>query len=172
MKKIFWSICIVALLMLCFSIVAYAHSGGTDSDGGHWDSATGEYHYHHGYSAHSHYDIDGDGYTDCPYEFDDKTNHSSSEAGQGSDQVTHRSAKDIVLKILSIIGYSILALLVGLSSCILPILYSLLMTPIEALIKKHCNEDSRQKALDNAGTVIKVFIVILVVAAVTVFTIH
>lgn len=54
-------------LFLSLSIVAYAHPGGTDSDGGHIDHSTGEYHYHHGYPAHQHYDIDGDGDLDCPY---------------------------------------------------------------------------------------------------------
>jgi hypothetical protein len=33
---------------------SYAHSGRTDSSGGHYDRSTGEYHYHHGHSAHQH----------------------------------------------------------------------------------------------------------------------
>ena len=49
--------------LLCFALVlllvltaplALAHSGRTDSDGGHYDRSTGEYHYHHGESAHQH----------------------------------------------------------------------------------------------------------------------
>lgn len=56
----------------------YAHPGRTGGNGGHTNHSTGEYHYHHGYSAHGHYDIDGDGVVDCPYDFDDKTNHNSS----------------------------------------------------------------------------------------------
>lgn len=54
-----------------------AHPGRTDSNGGHTDHSTGEYHYHHGYSAHDHYDMDGDGVVDCPYSFDDQTDHSN-----------------------------------------------------------------------------------------------
>lgn len=54
-----------------------AHPGRTDSNGGHTDHSTGEYHYHHGYSAHDHYDMDGDGVIDCPYDFDDQTDHSN-----------------------------------------------------------------------------------------------
>lgn len=50
------------------AICAYAHSGSLDENGGHYDSLTGEYHYHHGYPAHQHI---GD---KCPYNFDDKTN--------------------------------------------------------------------------------------------------
>ena len=48
--------------LLCFAVVllvlavplALAHPGRTDSDGGHYDRSTGEYHYHHGMSAHQH----------------------------------------------------------------------------------------------------------------------
>lgn len=75
--------CIVILLLLfCFTSVAYAHPGRTDEYGGHNETATGEYHYHHGYSAHSH--AGG-----CPYNYDDQTGvnsgkPSSSNLGSGS----------------------------------------------------------------------------------------
>lgn len=67
------------LLLLCFltCIPTLAHSGKTDSKGGHYDSSTGQYHYHHGYPAHSHYDMDHNGTIDCPYQFNNKTNHSN-----------------------------------------------------------------------------------------------
>jgi hypothetical protein len=67
-------------LILSVSVLAsnvYAHSGGTDENGGHTDHSTGDYHYHHGYPAHDHYDMDGDGDLDCPYEFDDRTGYTS-----------------------------------------------------------------------------------------------
>lgn len=59
------------IVFLLFSMIvpAFAHSGGTDANGGHTDHSTGQYHYHHGYSAHSHYDVDYDGDIDCPYDF-------------------------------------------------------------------------------------------------------
>lgn len=57
-------------MFLCNIIVA--HPGKTDSNGGHYDRSTGEYHYHHGYSAHQH--IDGI----CPYEYNDNTNDTNS----------------------------------------------------------------------------------------------
>lgn len=63
--------------LLLLSPTVLAHSGKTDAHGGHYDRSTGEYHYHHGYPAHLHYDMDGDGVADCPYDFDDKTDHSS-----------------------------------------------------------------------------------------------
>lgn len=64
------------LLILSAALVVSAHPGSTDYKGGHTDRSTGEYHYHHGYSAHAHEDKDGDGVLDCPYDFDDQTDHS------------------------------------------------------------------------------------------------
>lgn len=52
-------------MILCavlFAVSVFAHSGGTDDQGGHYDHDTGEYHFHHGYPAHQHYD------GQCPYE--------------------------------------------------------------------------------------------------------
>lgn len=63
-KKIRLLIVTIALLLLIvtsFSLSVLAHSGRTDSKGGHYDSSTGEYHYHHGYPAHQH--INGK----CPF---------------------------------------------------------------------------------------------------------
>ena len=64
----------VFLFAISIPITVLAHPGSTDGNGGHYDRSTGEYHYHHGYSAHDHYDMDGDGIDDCPYNYDDKTN--------------------------------------------------------------------------------------------------
>ena len=61
--KILKPLCVFLALFLLLSCSALAHSGRTDSNGGHRDSSTGEYHYHHGYPAHQH--IDGK----CPYAF-------------------------------------------------------------------------------------------------------
>lgn len=63
------------LLFLCV-VPSVAHSGGTDSSGGHYDSSTGSYHYHHGYPAHQH--TNGK----CPYRFKDNTG-SGSDSGLG-----------------------------------------------------------------------------------------
>lgn len=75
MKPLRMLLCIA--LCLSLPVVAYAHPGRTDSQGGHTNHSTGEYHYHHGYSEHQHYDMNGDGYADCPYDFDDRTNYSA-----------------------------------------------------------------------------------------------
>lgn len=67
----------VFAFLLLISPAALAHSGGTDANGGHYDRSTGEYHYHHGYPEHQHYDMNGDGVVDCPYNFDDQTGRKS-----------------------------------------------------------------------------------------------
>lgn len=73
------------ILISSFLVVpASAHAGRTDSNGGHWDRETGVYHYHHGYPAHPHYDMDGDGVIDCPYDFDDQTGQNSGNPSNNS----------------------------------------------------------------------------------------
>ncbi|MDR1549034.1 MAG: YHYH domain-containing protein [Hungatella sp.] len=74
-KKVKWIALLIAAILIIGSmetsypgciIIAQAHSGRTDSQGGHHDyknkSGLGSYHYHHGYSAHLH----PNGV--CPYE--------------------------------------------------------------------------------------------------------
>ena len=78
-RKILVYLMLIPTLIACLLLVVNAHPGKTDSNGGHYDHDAGEYHYHHGYSAHSHYDANGDGIVDCPYDFDDQTDHSSAE---------------------------------------------------------------------------------------------
>ena len=61
MKKIFaFSFSVIFIFTL--AIICFAHPGGTDGSGGHYDNSAGEYHYHHGYPAHQHEDYM------CPYE--------------------------------------------------------------------------------------------------------
>lgn len=72
MKKIL-CILISIITILSLTVLCFAHSGRTDSSGGHRDSSTGEYHYHHGYPAHQHPN------GKCPYDFDDKTEHNSTK---------------------------------------------------------------------------------------------
>ena len=50
-KKII--LCII-IIVIQFSNIVYSHSGRTDGNGGHYNRSTGEYHYHHGMSAHQH----------------------------------------------------------------------------------------------------------------------
>lgn len=94
--------------LLLLSPTVLAHSGKTDANGGHYDRSTGEYHYHHGYPAHQHYDMDGDGVADCPYDFDDKTDHSSrsdsgsSHAVQSTPRPSPQKSDDSKTKHISV----------------------------------------------------------------------
>ena len=82
-RKIFISV-LTVLILCALSFSVLAHSGRTDSNGGHFNHSTGEYHYHHGYSAHQHYDMNGDGIKDCPYNFTDKTSQNTSASSDRS----------------------------------------------------------------------------------------
>lgn len=82
MKKAIIVILVIAVLVI--PVLAFAHSGRTDSAGGHTDRDTGEYHYHHGHSAHQH--TNGE----CPYDFDDRADRSSSNY---SSNKTYNSPK-------------------------------------------------------------------------------
>ncbi len=75
-KKLFM-FCLLIIIVFSLPQSVSAHPGKTDSSGGHYNHSTGEYHYHHGYSAHDHWDMDDDGDIDCPYRFDDQTSHNS-----------------------------------------------------------------------------------------------
>ena len=76
MKKI---ICTILVTMLCITSpgISLAHSGGTDSYGGHHDyrnaSGLGSYHYHHGYGPHLH--MNGV----CPYSVPKSSNTTAAQ---------------------------------------------------------------------------------------------
>ena len=71
----------VLLCLLLLAMPAAAHSGRTDSNGGHTDHSTGEYHYHHGYPAHQH----PNGV--CPYDHSSKEAESSGQTSASSGEV-------------------------------------------------------------------------------------
>lgn len=83
MKKI-----TILLLILLLTTFSFAHSGKTDSKGGHYNRSTGEYHYHHGYPAHS---VCG---VNCPYNNIDATNHKSSSSTKTTNLKTETSKSD------------------------------------------------------------------------------
>ena len=74
---------LVLILALLLSLPVLAHSGRTDSKGGH--NGPGGYHYHHGYPAHQH---EGG---ECPYDFDDRTGESSGTSSSGSSSSSSSS---------------------------------------------------------------------------------
>lgn len=136
MKKFLLSAFGVAMLILLLTIVAHAHPGRTDSSGGHYNNSTGDYHYHHGYSAHDHYDMDGDGVLDCPYDFNDKTNHNSSSGSSSTANSNKKTDKSeitfwaVVKAILLLIPFSLITLY------LLYIILGLLGIAVEWFIKK------------------------------------
>ena len=98
-KQLYVSVFVIVLVFSSMILSVTAHPGKTDSNGGHTNHNTGEYHYHHGYPAHDHYDMDGDGKLDCPYKYDDKTDHASNNDGgktsaaEDTDKTDNRSEK-------------------------------------------------------------------------------
>lgn len=92
MKKVFSLFCFLFVFIACIPMSSYAHSGRTDGNGGHIDHSTGEYHYHHGYPAHQHWDMNNDGKLDCPYLFDNKTNRNSGNSNSSTSKNTATSS--------------------------------------------------------------------------------
>jgi hypothetical protein len=164
MKKFLLSAFGVAMLILLLTIVAYAHPGRTDSSGGHYNNSTGDYHYHHGYSAHDHYDMDGDGVLDCPYDFDDKTNHNNNNSGNPStseDTIKKEKNKitfwDVVKAILLMIPLSLATLY------ILFIILGLICILIECFIEKYLKisiEESKMKRILHISMIVGMVILL------------
>lgn len=90
------------IIGLFVSTTICAHPGRTDSDGGHNETATSEYHYHHGYSAHQH--TDGK----CPYDYNDKTVSSTTSSSSDDSTYTYHKTKTnipaLLLCILVVVG--------------------------------------------------------------------
>lgn len=87
MKKI---TILIVLIMIIISPLSLAHKGRTDSNGGHYDYSTGEYHYHHGYEAHQH----PNGV--CPYDYEDKTGqYSFTDTSSDNEQDKESLANEI-----------------------------------------------------------------------------
>ena len=98
------------LIIIAFSSMVYAHPGRTDENGGHYDRSTGEYHYHHGYPAHQHEN------GVCPYDFDDKTNHSdinstisSDSSNNSSNFISFLEEYDFITVLIIVLKFIILA---------------------------------------------------------------
>jgi hypothetical protein len=94
MKKIF-ALSFSVIFIFALVVICFAHPGGTDGSGGHYDRNTGEYHYHHGYPEHQHED------GECPYNYRDNTNHSSKSSIRTSQIL------DIFKAIIYSLGYAI-----------------------------------------------------------------
>lgn len=93
MKRILF-VLLSLLIIPAICIPVLAHPGRTDRNGGHTDHSTGDYHYHHGQPAHEHYDMDGDGIIDCPYDFEVTEKERSAEATKSNDVSSNLDADD------------------------------------------------------------------------------
>ena len=93
MKRKALFICALIVLVSLLVSPAYAHPGRTDGQGGHLNHSTGEYHYHHGMSAHDHYDMDGDGIAYCPFNFVDKTDENTQKTQLKAETNTTKEKK-------------------------------------------------------------------------------
>lgn len=85
---------IIAILIFLFVLGAcafptLAHSGKTDSNGGHTDSSTGQYHYHcGGHPAHQHYG------GVCPYADTPSYQKPGGESGSSSSTTPPPASED------------------------------------------------------------------------------
>lgn len=132
---------IIVSMVALFASISFLHGGRTDAQGGHYDRSTGEYHFHHGYPAHDHYDIDGDGTVDCPYRFDDNTIHKNPNSSGNKDNAVDKTDKPstnnekaknkITFKdVIEMLLASVIFYFVTLSVCVM------VVTFIEALVNK------------------------------------
>lgn len=81
---------LAAVLAIVLVLPGSAHSGRTDSKGGHYNRSTGEYHYHHGYPEHQH-NKDGS----CPYVLEAKEKAKKEEAARIERERKKRRRKEI-----------------------------------------------------------------------------
>ena len=88
MKKVLLILTITITFFIGYINSSSAHSGRTDSNGGHYNRSTGEYHYH-GYSAHQH-NADGS----CPYEKSSSTEYTE-EKESSSNEESNYVLKDV-----------------------------------------------------------------------------
>lgn len=83
MKTLFWSTCALTLLGSISPNYVAAHSGRTDSSGGHYDRRTGSYHYHNS----------GTSYAKTTYKAEPRTTYRTS--ARTSYRQVHSTAKGI-----------------------------------------------------------------------------
>jgi hypothetical protein len=91
-KKII-AIVIFILLIIVTPILSYAHSGRTDSNGGHYNHSDGSYHYHHGYPEHSHPN------GKCPYR-SENTDNSENEYDYEEESSTFWDALKSIFSVI------------------------------------------------------------------------
>lgn len=126
-KKILFAT-IMLLLIGCLTFSSFAHSGRTDGSGGHYDSTTGAYHYHHGYPAHQH--TNGR----CPYDYDDNTDYNNADYVDNIDSDSGTPSSLLVIMILVAIFAVVVLLSLITKLGIGEIIAHILMIPFYILI--------------------------------------
>lgn len=156
------------------------HQGKTDSNGGHYDHSAGEYHYHHGYPAHDHYDMNGDGIVDCPYNFKDKTsNKGSTSKSESKTNNFTESSNNSVKKPSSTISFGDVFRMIILGAIysyiaffiILWIVY-LVICAIAKLTNKHCEKFSDFLQSDKFCKPLSVVVAIISIAIALIITLQ
>lgn len=91
MKKTAIIIIVAFSFIFTYQFSVQSHQGRTDSSGGHYDRSTGEYHYHHGLSAHYH--INGE----CPYSSGTTKSSNISNSQNSHNAIAARKENNIIL---------------------------------------------------------------------------
>ena len=106
-KAFRYALLVSVFVLILFSVAAFAlaHSGGTDSEGGH-NSPDG-YHYHHGYPAHQHPN------GECPYDYDDNVDHQDRSSSSSTSRSSASSDDSIPWYSLAIILFLLFFLSFG-----------------------------------------------------------
>ncbi len=163
---------VLLLLLTSFCVTSYAHPGKVDSNGGHYNNTTDEYHYHHGYPAHSH--VGG-----CPYDYDDNTGQNSGSNSNNSynnknnhlyNSVTESTTDkqqaendSVLITILKIIGLAFCFVVLGVSHFVCIGLYALYYFMTNT--KKNEEDQKKDSKLFN---ILSLFIVPIIIATIVV----
>lgn len=158
--------------MSFLAIAVSAHSGKTDSHGGHYDRSTGEYHYHHGYPAHDHYDIDGDGDIDCPYTYKNHADNSnSSNSGNNTqtesniEKANENKFEEIVCIILEFTAFLLFVAVIGYA--IVAFITELIFAPLLTWVfREKFKSNVKEEKIRLASYIIVILLIIVVVSIV------
>lgn len=82
---------IILLLVFQFIVIVNAHPGRTDSNGGHYDRSTGEYHYHDGESAGKNQSSNNE-----PYTYEDFVGPTQDYSDNSSNTTSRKRSFDFV----------------------------------------------------------------------------
>lgn len=115
----FKKILIFLFVLMVVFINVYAHPGRTDEYGGHYNHSTGEYHYHHGESAHQHpngvcpYDDSYSNYAIIEKEYDYEEYEESISVIVEDEESDDTPIYKIILRILVCFWWAIIPMLLG-----------------------------------------------------------